>query len=119
MLRSPQLNAVYVGLPADAHLLPQASGNIGKPVVAALLADGSFTVTAVARHESKATFPAGVKVVKSDFSPESLVEAFKGQDALVSAVNAMGEDQEVKFIDAALKAGIKRMITNDVRFESV
>lgn len=71
-------------------------------------------MTAISRKESKATFPDGVKVVRSDFSPSELADAFSSQDVVISAVSTMGENQEIKFIDAALKAGVKRYISNDV-----
>lgn len=71
-------------------------------------------MTAFSRKESKATFPDGVKVIKSDFSPGSLVEAFKGQDAIVSATSMMDGHEETSIVDAAIKAGVKRFITNDV-----
>jgi NmrA-like family len=51
--------------------------------------------------------------VKSDYSESSLVEAFKGQDAVVSALGAAGFVEESKIVDAAVKAGVKRFIPSE------
>lgn len=51
--------------------------------------------------------------MKSDYSDTSLVEAFKGQDAVVSALGAGGFAEEIKIIDAAVKAGVKRFLPSE------
>jgi hypothetical protein len=51
--------------------------------------------------------------VKSDYSEASLFDAFKGQDAVVSALGAAGLAEEIKIIDAAVKAGVKRFIPSE------
>ena len=51
--------------------------------------------------------------MKSDYSDASLVDAFKGQDAVVSAIGAAGLAEEIKLIDAAVKAGVKRFIPSE------
>jgi len=64
-----------------------AAGNIGSPLLKALVDSGEFVVTVLTRAGSKATYPASAKVVVVDFeSVESLTAGLKGQDALVSAV---------------------------------
>ncbi|EHL00440.1 putative Isoflavone reductase like protein IRL [Glarea lozoyensis 74030] len=40
----------------------------------------------------------------------SLIEAFKGHDAVVSALGAGGLDNEIRMIDAAVTAGVKHFI---------
>jgi hypothetical protein len=42
-----------------------------------------------------------------------LVEAFKGQDAVVSALGAAGMHEQIKIIDAAVKAGVKRFLPSE------
>ena len=84
----------------------------------ALVSSGQFNITAIQRKESKATFPAGVKTVKSDFSDASLEEAFKGQDAVVSTVGATGFAEQQKFVDAALRAGVKRFLPSELSTSS-
>jgi uncharacterized protein YbjT (DUF2867 family) len=89
-----------------------ASGNLGPAVVKELLAAG-FTITATSRPESKSTFQDGVKVVKTDYSTESLVSIFKGQDAVVSFAGATQLADQQKYVDAALAAGVKRFIPSE------
>ncbi|KAI7766989.1 hypothetical protein LZL87_013327 [Fusarium oxysporum] len=90
-----------------------ASGNLGPPVVKALL-DAGFKVTTITRQESKATFPADVVVKRVDLSSkESLVEAVKGQDAIVSTVSGEAIASQKLFIDAAITAQVKRFIPSE------
>lgn len=51
--------------------------------------------------------------MKSDYTEASLVEAFRGQDAVVSALGAAGLAEEIKFIDAAVAAGVKRFLPSE------
>ena len=90
----------------------KASGNLGKPILEALL-DSAFSVAVLSRESSEATFPSGVQIHKTDFSESSLLSAFKGQDAVVSAVGASGFLDQKKIIDAAIKARVKRFIPSE------
>ncbi|GFF55885.1 hypothetical protein IFM51744_08752 [Aspergillus udagawae] len=65
-----------------------ASGNVGRSTVKVLLEE-DFQVSGLTRESSKATLPAVVKHVKSDYSEASLLEAFKGQDAVVSTISSI------------------------------
>jgi len=58
-------------------------------------------------------------VLKSDYSPASLISAFKGQDAVVSVIGAAGLDEEIKIIDAAVKAGVKRFLPSEYGMNSL
>jgi hypothetical protein len=61
-----------------------ASGQLGKPFLKALLAQGIHTITAVQRPEATSTFPANVAVKNGDLEDEAfLADVFKGQDAVV------------------------------------
>jgi hypothetical protein len=42
-----------------------------------------------------------------------LADAFKGQDAVVSALGAAGLTEEFKIIDACVRAGVKRFIPSE------
>jgi hypothetical protein len=42
-----------------------------------------------------------------------LADAFKGQDAVVSALGATGLAEEFKIIDACVRAGVKRFIPSE------
>ncbi|XXH00131.1 SET domain-containing protein 5 [Hypoxylon texense] len=90
-----------------------ASGNLGPSIVKQLLEDG-FKVTVLTRKGSSHTFPPSVEVAEVDYeSPETLVEALQGQDAVVSAVGFAGLKQQLRLIDAAVEAGVKRFVPSE------
>ncbi|GME41819.1 hypothetical protein GTA08_BOTSDO10494 [Neofusicoccum parvum] len=101
-MASPIKNVVIIG----------AGGNLGRTVLKEFL-NSSFDVTILSRAESKTVFPDGTKVVKTDYSPESLRSAFAGKDAIVSIVSAEGHEGQKTVIDAAISAGVKRFIPSD------
>jgi uncharacterized protein YbjT (DUF2867 family) len=82
------------------------------PIVKALLAN-NFNVTIIARSSSQSTFPDGVKVVKGDYNLEFFTEALKGQDVILSTVAAAGLLDQKVVIDAAITAGVKRIIPSE------
>ncbi|KAI1458815.1 NmrA-like family protein [Annulohypoxylon moriforme] len=88
--------------------------NLGASVVEELKADGNFEITVVSRKSSP-TATEGVNLIKVDdsFPPDELVKAFTGQDAVVMTTSFQLFGQEDKFIDAAVKAGVKRFIPSD------
>lgn len=92
-----------------------ASGNVGRPVVAALLEAG-FTVTAITRPGSTSTFPSTISVRRADpTSVAELTAALSGIDAVVSASATeviVGARQD-PLIDAAVAAGVKRFIPSE------
>ncbi|PCG93416.1 Hypothetical protein PENO1_082510 [Penicillium occitanis (nom. inval.)] len=90
-----------------------ANGTIGKIILEALLASPDINVTVISRNTSDATFPPNVNVRKTDFSESSLFSAFKGQDAIVSAVGATAFTEQKRFIDVAAHAGVKRFIPSE------
>lgn len=68
----------------------------------------------LSRESSKATFPSSVKVLNADYSSlESLTQALKGQDAVVSAVGPEGLLGQALIFDAANAAGVKRFIPSE------
>jgi hypothetical protein len=78
-----------------------------------LLAAG-FNVTALSRESSTATFPASVAVKKVNYdSLDSLKEALTGIDAVVSAIATPAIGSQIKLIDAANAAGVKRFIPSE------
>lgn len=72
-----------------------------------------FDVTIISREESSATFPDGIPVIKTRYTPENLTKAMAGQDAAVCVVGPAGMDTNVTMVDAAEAAGVKRFIVND------
>jgi uncharacterized protein YbjT (DUF2867 family) len=99
---SPIKNVVLIG----------AGGNLGPSILTEFL-KSSFTVTVLSREDSKSTFPSEAKVVKTDYSPESLAKAFDGQDAVISIVGNAGFADQTKIIDAAVAAGVKRFVPSE------
>ncbi|PMD16869.1 NAD(P)-binding protein [Hyaloscypha hepaticicola] len=90
-----------------------ANGNIGSSIFKAIVESGKFKVSVLSRLESTTTYTADITVIKSDYSEESLVDAFKGQDAVVSALGAAGLAEEFKIIDACVRAGVKRFLPSE------
>jgi uncharacterized protein YbjT (DUF2867 family) len=80
----------------------------------ALLKTGKHTVTAITRSDSKSTLPEGVipKVVDYE-KPDTIVEALKGQEALVITLGAFALSNEVKLIEAAERAGVQWILPNE------
>jgi uncharacterized protein YbjT (DUF2867 family) len=91
-----------------------ASGSLGKPVLARLLESKNLKVRALTRASSKATYPSGVETVEVDFSSvESLTKALQGQDVLLSTLASTALGDQIKIIDAAIAAGVKRIIPSE------
>ncbi|KAL2061511.1 hypothetical protein VTL71DRAFT_6888 [Oculimacula yallundae] len=92
-----------------------AGGLLGTEIFTALQKSNAFNLSVLSRKSSKSTFPSDVKVYKiDDDSPfDQLVEAFKGQDALVSALPGRPYEVHLRMIDAAIEAGVKRFIPSE------
>ncbi|KAK9368225.1 hypothetical protein V1509DRAFT_102670 [Lipomyces kononenkoae] len=105
---SPLKNVAIIG----------AGGNIGKIILDGLVESSQFNIKVIARKESKATFPSGLTVIRIDFTAEGLEAAFKGQDAVVSVVGATGFGEQKKFVDAAIRAGVRRFIPSEFSVSS-
>ncbi|EXJ87196.1 hypothetical protein A1O3_04155 [Capronia epimyces CBS 606.96] len=90
-----------------------AGGNIGGPIFRSLEKAG-FDLTVLSRPDSKNTFGPNVKVVKKLYDDPSLSEAFEGQDAVVSFVSVAALLDQIKLIDVAAKAGVKRFIPSEL-----
>ncbi|OLN84427.1 Isoflavone reductase-like protein IRL 3 [Colletotrichum chlorophyti] len=102
--------------PVKNVLVIGASGNVGRSTIEALLED-NFQVTGLTRDTSKATLPTGVTHVKSDFSEASLLEAFRGQDAVVSTISSITPAgvlaSQNAIVDTAIAAGVKVFIPSE------
>lgn len=58
--------------------------------------------------------PRGVQVLAADYSSHSsLVNAFTGQDAVISTIGAVALSDQTKLIDAAIEAGVQRFIPSE------
>ncbi|GAP91038.1 putative oxidoreductase - protein [Rosellinia necatrix] len=93
--------------------LAGATGNLGRPILEQLLKT-EFQVTVLTRLGGKHSFPESVIVKEVDYeSVESLTAAFQGQDAVVSAVAFAGVAGQINILNAAVKAGVKRLIPSE------
>lgn len=93
----------------------QAGGSLGGPVLKELVDSGKFDITVLARNTSSYSAPAGVQLLKADFeSRESLIQALKGQEALVLTQGDFATIFTVSkaLIEAGIEAGVSRVIIN-------
>ena len=81
----------------------------------ALLKTGKHTVTAITRVDSQNKLPEGVISKKVDYSkPETLVEALRGQDALVITLSGLTpKETETQLINAAGEADVPWILPNE------
>ena len=95
-------------------VLAGAGGNVGPHIFNALYSTG-FLISILQRATSKPnTFlPADVTTIITDFSPASLLAAFRDKDAVVSCVGVDGVPLQTAMIDAAEEAGVKRFIPSE------
>ncbi|KAL5356320.1 hypothetical protein BJX96DRAFT_186274 [Aspergillus floccosus] len=96
----------------DTTLTPQASGNFGAPITAALQQAG-FNITIITRTESTSTYPPGIPVIRTSYTLDDLIPALQGQDAVVCVVGPRGIGAQSTMVDAAEAVGVKRFIIND------
>lgn len=80
----------------------------------ALAAAKTFEITVLTRSSSNHSFPSDVNVVQTTYSESELVDIFRGQDAVISTVGATGFSEQQGYIDAAIKAGVKRFIPSEL-----
>ncbi|GIZ44930.1 hypothetical protein CKM354_000811400 [Cercospora kikuchii] len=90
-----------------------ADGNIG-PSVYKALKDNDFDITVLKRKSSRSKSKYPKEAFVSDaFEVEELVEVLKGHDAVVITINGNQVDIQKRIADAAVRAGIKRLIPAD------
>ncbi|RMY64788.1 hypothetical protein D0863_09568 [Hortaea werneckii] len=93
--------------------LAGATGALGAPMLQSLLKAG-FNVTVLTRPISTHTFPNNVRVRKVEYHDfKSLKSALAGQEALVSTITTSAIDQQKLLIDAAIAAGVQRIIPSE------
>ncbi|GAB7361068.1 hypothetical protein MBLNU230_g1108t1 [Neophaeotheca triangularis] len=91
-----------------------AGGNSGSHITRELLKTGKHVVTAVTRVDSKSSLPEGVKVAKVDYSsPATIVEALRGQDALVITLSILAHDTQATILQAAADAKVPWVLPNE------
>jgi hypothetical protein len=82
--------------------------------VDALLKTGKHTVSAITRTGSSSKLPGGVQVKNVDYeTPATLVEALRGQDALIITMAATAPPEtEQKLVQAAAEANVPWILPN-------
>ena len=90
-----------------------AGGSIGPAILRAL--EPHFVVSIVSRKSSTSVFPTNFKtyIVGDNYPSEELLQAFKGQDAVVSCISPWATDMQRHIIDVAVKARVKRFIPGE------
>lgn len=97
----------------DTNTLTQATGNLGPAILNQLLNAG-FKVTVLTRESSTHSFPSPVTVVPVNYdSLESLTNALKGQDAVVSTLASAAIATQLRLVEAAANAHVKRFIPSE------
>lgn len=101
--------------PISKVLLIGAGGHLGPSILSAFEADARFTVSVLTRQSSTSKFPSHIKVhrISDDYPEAGLLEALKGQHAVVSTIATANALQQKAIIDAAIKAGVKRFIPSE------
>ncbi|KAK5724183.1 hypothetical protein LTR17_013565 [Elasticomyces elasticus] len=99
-------------------ILVGAGGCLGVALIKGLTSEPSFNVLVLVRSSSSTlkTIPRDYPSVTirkiSDTCPkDELIEAFKGQDAVVNATTAV--EEQYRFIDAAVEAGVKHYVPSE------
>ncbi|WP_433857682.1 SDR family oxidoreductase [Streptomyces kronopolitis] len=97
---------------APVIVVTGATGNIGRRLVGRLLADGA-AVRALTRDPARAALPAGAEAVRADLNdPQDLAPLLAGADALFLNLAAGGEQAVTALVDAAVAAGVRRIVLN-------
>ena len=90
-------------------LVTGATGNVGRPLVAGLLADGA-RVRALTRDPVGVAFPPGVAVTGGDYAaPGILAEAVRGADAVFVNIGALREHAD-ELISAARGTEVSKIV---------
>ncbi|KAF5864194.1 hypothetical protein ETB97_008400 [Aspergillus alliaceus] len=92
------------------HLIVPVGRKYWQDILDGLIASSNFNITVLSRKESKASFPAGVIVRKTDHSDPDLEAAFTGQDAVISALGATAFGEQQRIVDFAARSGKKELI---------
>ncbi|GGN54888.1 nucleotide-diphosphate-sugar epimerase [Streptomyces kronopolitis] len=97
---------------APVIVVTGATGNIGRRLVDHLLADGA-AVRALTRDPARAALPAGAETVRADLTgAQDLAPLLAGADALYLNLAAGGEQAVTALVDAAVAAGVRRIVLN-------
>ncbi|KAH8175153.1 nmrA-like family protein [Sarocladium implicatum] len=93
-----------------------ANGNVGAPILEALLDAGTFEVSVLRRKgSSSSTSHSNIKDISvSPVLPlEELTEALRGQDVVIASFPLSDVNQHLRLVEAAFRAGVKRFVPAD------
>jgi hypothetical protein len=95
-----------------------AGGSLGPAVLEAL--DPHFAVAIATRKSSTSTFPSKFKlhIVAGDYPAAELLQAFGGQDVVVSLISPWACQVQQHILGVAVKAGVKRFIPTDFGYDT-
>ncbi|KAL9615770.1 MAG: hypothetical protein Q9160_009273 [Pyrenula sp. 1 TL-2023] len=102
--------------PVKDIIIIGATGSIGPALVHALASHSArFHVSIYTRSASKARgqFSDNVTIHVGDYSNTSLLEAFTGQDVVISTITTFSTPQQKQIIDVAVQAGVKRFLPSE------
>ncbi|RSL53961.1 hypothetical protein CEP53_007580 [Fusarium sp. AF-6] len=104
-MASPFKNILIIG----------ATGSIGSVVLKALIEEPTFIVTTLQRSSSKGKLPSGLNTItiEDSYPTEALVSAFSGQDAIINCMTSLAVGEQLRFIDAAVAAKVKRYVSSE------
>lgn len=94
-----------------------ANGNLGGPILEALINSRLFRVTVLKRASSssnpKSDLSVRIVTIDDDMTVDSLRSALQGQDACIASFPLKDTEQHLRLVDAAAAAGVKRFIPAD------
>ncbi|KAF2093892.1 NAD(P)-binding protein [Rhizodiscina lignyota] len=89
-------------------------GNLSPAVVNGLIqSPHGYNVSVISRESSTYKPPVGVEQLKTDYSHDSLVAVFKGKDVVISTVAGHAIPDQIRIVDAAIDAGVKRFVPSE------
>ncbi|KAE8391424.1 hypothetical protein BDV23DRAFT_171610 [Aspergillus alliaceus] len=99
-------------MPAAGYHSILLSGSLGGVLLNSLLSEPRIKVTVLMRESSKAhgSIPSAPRRL---LPQEDLVKALCGQDAIVNAITSFSVAEQLRFIDAAITAGVKRFVPSE------
>lgn len=96
-----------------------AGGQVGTYLTNALLSTGKHQITALTRSDSKNPIPSSVTVKHINYAePSTLVDALRGQDALIITLSVLATDEADRLIKAAAEAEVPWILPNEFGYNS-
>ncbi|EED14649.1 conserved hypothetical protein [Talaromyces stipitatus ATCC 10500] len=96
-----------------------AGGQVGTFITQALLKTGRHQITALSRQGSKNIIPEGATIKHINYAePSTLVEALRGQDALIYTLSVLATDEADRLIKAAAEAEVPWILPNEFGYNS-